>query len=112
MAGLLSSLAQGVDGVVTLVTELPGQSIRVFRALPPDDRARLVAMFRARLPLEGDVTVQPYYYDNRQLYKMPPRFRYTGPPVPAMGDYVSTRAALLGVAVAALAYIFWPRGAR
>ena len=74
---MIDGLIQGADGLVTLATEGPRQAVRIFRSLPPDDRAALLK----RVGLGATEDTMSYYYGNPQLFKMPAVFRKPGPPL-------------------------------
>lgn len=55
---MLRELAQGAQGLAEIVYHAPGQAVRTFSMLPPDDRGAIIKAVKAKIPLgEG------YFYD-------------------------------------------------
>lgn len=57
---MIKGLTDGIEGLVSIAIHAPGQAVRTFAALPPDERQAIL----------GD-DMSNYYFGNPQLFKMP-----------------------------------------
>jgi len=75
---VIKGLAEGIDGLVTIAVNAPGQIVRTIAQLPV-----------------GDDMNQGYFFDSPQLFKMPKKFVEPSPRLtasPVGSDDMATKA--------------------